>query len=168
MCLPNFKEFKQIDEKDAIIGHRIWRNSINENELVLRSEYLDHYWKSIEGPHEVREINSGIYAYNYNYNYNNYYNYYNNYYNYNYNYNNYYNYNYYGIVKQYGKVAIHLTGQRSEYAKIDTLFNIKLSDAKGPKEFLDWIELFNDKTDRIAEKYGCKVISYQDFIELKK
>ncbi len=151
MCLPNFKEFKQIDEKDAIIGHRIWRNSINENELVLRSEYLDHYWKSIEGPHEVREINSGIYAYNYNYNYNNYY-----------------NYNYYGIVKQYGKVAIHLTGQRSEYAKIDTLFNIKLSDAKGPKEFLDWIELFNDKTDRIAEKYGCKVISYQDFIELKK
>src|SRR5260221_14776990 len=149
MCLPNFKEFKQIDEKDAIIGHRIWRNSINENELVLRSEYLDHYWKSIEGPHEVREINSGIYAYNYNYN-------------------NYYNYNYYGIVKQYGKVAIHLTGQRSEYAKIDTLFNIKLSDAKGPKEFLDWIELFNDKTDRIAEKYGCKVISYQDFIELKK
>lgn len=74
--------------------------------------------------------------------------------NYNYDYNiDYRNYYYIGgIIKQYGRVAIHKIGQRSEYAKINTLFTIRKSDASGQKEFLDWIDIFNQKVEDIAKK----------------
>jgi hypothetical protein len=182
MCLSNFIEFDNVIESEALIGYRDWRNLIKDS-LILESENQKYKWSKIEGPHEVKQENSGIYSYNYNsynynsYNYNshNYYYYYNNYYNnnynsYNYNYENY-NYNYYnlsGIIKQWGKVAIHKTGYRSEYAKIDTLFSIRELDAQGIKEFLDWIKIFNARIEQIAEKYECKVMAYQDFIESEK
>ena len=175
MCLPDFKEFKQIDKSSPLIGYKTWRNK--KNSLILTSEYQDYSWNKLEGPHEVLEINSGIYAYNnYNYNYNNYsYNYSN--YNYNYSYNNshsnYSNYNYSygnnyyisGIISQWGKVAIHSEGQRSEYAKVKTLFTIRKSDASGTKEFLDWIDIFNKHIEDIAKEYECNTIPYQDFID---
>ena len=69
-----------------------------------------------------------------------------------------------GIILQWGKVAIHSEGQRSEYAKIDTLFTIQESDAIGPKEFLNWIKIFNKRVEDIANKYNAKVITWQDFI----
>ena len=80
----------------------------------------------------------------------------------------YYNYNNYhlsGIIHQYGKVAIHKIGYRSEYAIIDSLFKIRESDAQGSKEFLEWIKKFNQKIDRIAEYYKCKTINWQDFVD---
>jgi hypothetical protein len=180
MCLPDFVEFNKINESITLIGYRDWRNLIKDS-LILESENQTYKWSKIEGPHEVKQENSGIYSYNYNYNsYNN--NYYNNNYNYknynyyyknnNYNYKNYnYNYNSYnlsGIIKQWGKVAIHKTGYRSEYAKIDILFSIRESDAQGTKEFLDWIKIFNKRIEQVAEKYECKVMAYQDFIESEK
>lgn len=160
MCLPDFIEFKQIEESEAVIGYRNWRNKI-KNDNILISENQDYNWSKLEGPHLIKLKDSGIYSYNYNYNnyyynYNNYYNYYNNY--------NYNNYCLSGIIKQWGKVAFHKTGYRSEYAKIDTLFNIKELDTQGPKEFLAWIKIFNDKINKLAEVYECKVISWQDFI----
>ena len=162
MCLPYFERFDNISEDDPLIGYRNWRLPIS-NPITLISENQKYDWiKVIEGPHEVKDSNSGIYAYN-NY-YNNDYNYYN--YNYSYNYNYYYNcYNIAGIIKQWGKVAIHKIGQRSEYAKIDTLFTIRESDAKGPKKFLDWIKNFNPVIEKLAKKYECKTISRQDFNE---
>jgi len=60
---------------------------------------------------------------------------------------------------------MHEDGYRSEYAKIDTLFNIRASDAKEPKEILDWISILNERIQQISEKYECKVISWQDFVE---
>jgi hypothetical protein len=183
MCLPNLIEYKQIDKSNPIIGYRKWKNIINPESLILKSEYIDYEWSKLEGPHEVREINSGIYAYNnnYNYYYNNYYNnynnynYYNNYNNYNYYYNNYYNnynnyynnyyYNLQGIINQWGKVAIHKIGQRSEYANIKTLFAIRESDTKGPETFLTWVRKFNILINNIAEQYDCNVIYWQDFNE---
>lgn len=173
MCLPNFKEFKQIDELNSLIGYRNWRVLIKEpNKLI--SEYVNHSWlKKIEGPHEVLDKDSGIYSYNNNNYYNNNYYYYNNYYyNYyydnNYNYNNNYNYYYlFGIIKQFGKVAIHEDGYRSEYAIIDTLFTIRLSDAKGTEEFLSWIKKFNNMVEDLASFYGCKTQHHQDFVDLK-
>jgi len=182
MCLPDFIEFKQIDESNSLIGYRNWRNLV-ENSLILKSENQNYEWNKLEGPHEVKPENSGIYSYN---NYNNYYNYYYNYNNYyydhNYNYNNYYDHNhdhnnYYnynnniylnGIINQWGKVAIHKLGYRSEYAKINTLFSIRELDMKGPKEFQNWIKIFNERINQIAEKYECKIISWQDFKELNK
>jgi hypothetical protein len=174
MCLPDFVEFDNVIESEALIGYRSWRNGIKDS-LILESENQKYKWSKIEGPHEVKQENSGIYNYNYyNYNYYNY-NYYNNNYNYknynykNYNYKNYNNsYNLSGIIKQWGKVAIHKTGYRSEYAKIDTLFSIRELDAQGIKEFLDWIKIFNARIEQIAEKYECKVMAYQDFIESEK
>ena len=176
MCLPNFVEFKQISEDSPIIGYRNWRVPIREPKLL--SEYMNYKWSMIEGPHEVLDKDSGIYSYNYyNNNYNNNYNHYNNNYNnyYNYSYNNhlfelyeiknkYYNNNYCisGIIHQYGKVAIHESGYRSEYAKIVKGFTIRESDAKGPEKFLSWIKEFNQIISNLC---NGNTIHYQDFIE---
>jgi hypothetical protein len=161
MCLPNFIELKQIEEKNSLVGYKIWKNLI-KGSLILKSENQDYEWSKVEGPHEVLGENSGIYSYNshnyYNYYNNNYYNNYNSYYN-----NNYHNYYLSGIILLWGKVAIHNTGYRSEFAKIDTLFNIRELDAEGPTEFLNWIKIFNIRIEQIAERYECKIISYQDF-----
>jgi len=189
MCLPNFVEFIQIGEKDAMVGYRVWKNIIKEDNLTLLSEHRQYKnkdgmvkryeWNKLEGPHEVKIMNSGIYAHN-NYHYyhnndnNDNYDYYDNNYhnNHNYHYYHYYdNNNYYillGIILQYGKTAIHRAGQRSQFAKISILFNIRESDAKGPVEFLNWIKKFNNKISLIAEKYGCEVISWQDFKDNNK
>ena len=160
MCLPDFERFDNIIEENSLIGYRTWRLPMSE--LVhLLSEHQNYVWtKIIEGPHEVLEANSGIYAYN---------NYYYNYYNHN-NYNYYYNYyhnNYYiyGAINQFGKVAIHKIGQRSEYAKIKTFFTIRESDANGPKKFLDWISKFNSIITELSKRYECKTIHWQDFNE---
>jgi hypothetical protein len=191
MCLPNFEKFINVDQSKGLTGYRTWRLRIKEPAILL-SEFQEYKWdKIIEGPHKVKDINSGIYAYNNdhnnyyhnNYYYNNYYynNYYSNYYKYNYNYNNdHYNYynnynnnynnNYYnnynninGIISQYGRVAIHKTGQRSEYAKISKLFTIRRLDAQGPKEFLSWIDKFNRIIANLASKYQCETCTWQDF-----
>lgn len=169
MCLPDFKEFKQIEKTNPLIGYRSWKLSIH-NPAILKSEHQKYDWNNIiEGPHVVTDSNSGIYAYNYNYsnnyNYNNYY--YSNNYNNNYNYSNknYNNYYMSGIINQYGRVAIHRTGQRSEYAKINKIFTIRESDAKGPKEFLDWISKFNFIIVELAKKYECETINWQDFAQ---
>lgn len=181
MCLPNFERFDNISEDKALVGYRSWRLSV-KNPANLISEAQDYNWdKVIEGPHEVKDKDSGIYAYNnYNYydNYNNYNYYYNynynndNYYNYNYNYYNYDNYNYnydnykiFGIINQYGKVAIHKIGQRSEYARITKFFTIRELDARGLEKFLIWIKNFNLIIIELAKKYECNTIHYQDFIE---
>ena len=157
MCLPNFERFEQISKDSPLIGYRSWRNK--KESLDLKSENQEYIWVPVvTGPHEVLEFNSGIYAY-YNYN-NNYYNY-NNYYN---NYNN----NIGGIILQYGKVAIHREGQRSEFAKIDKLLLIREEDAQGSKEFLNWIKKFNIHVKQIAERYEAFTISWQDFKESKK
>ena len=79
-----------------------------------------------------------------------------------------YSYNLNGIIHQFGNTAIHKTGQRSECAKINILFNIRESDAIGSEAFIKWIKIFNLKISQIAIKYNCKVISYQDFIESQK
>ena len=72
MCLPNFQNFSQIDESSPIIGYRTWRNKIKDS-LILKSENREYNWSKSEGPHEVKDSDSGIYAYDYNnYNYNNY------------------------------------------------------------------------------------------------
>ena len=148
MCLPDFVKFAQIEESDPITGYRIWRDQIKDNSLILKSELVDYKWlNKIQGPIKVLEENSGIYAYIYYYNKNN---------------NNYY---IGGIIKQYGKVAIHKTGYRSEYAIIDTLFTIRELDAKGPKKFLGWIKIFNERVNQIADRYQVKTVSYQDFVE---
>ena len=82
MCLPDFKEFVQIDKNQPLVGYRNWRNNYNNNKLI--SEYQDYNWKKEEGPHKVKDKDSGIYAYNnynndnYHYHYLNYNNYYNN------------------------------------------------------------------------------------------
>ncbi len=67
------------------------------------------------------------------------------------------------MIEQYGRVAIHITGQRSEYAKIIKLFIIRKSDARGPQDFLDWIEKFNLIITELSKKYECKTIHWQDF-----
>ena len=152
MCLPDFIEYKQIDESSPLIGYRLWRLNIN-NPINLMSEHQNYNWnKTIEGPHEVTDSNSGIYAYNNNNN---------NYYNNN-------NYSIFGIIKQYGKVAIHKTGQRSEYAKIDILFSIRELDAKGAEKFLDWIKEFNLIITNLSKEYECKTIHWQDFNDRNK
>jgi len=168
MCLPDFIEFKQIDESEAVTGYRNWRNSIRNDETLF-SENQDYKWSKFEGPHLVKSEDSGIYSYNY-YSYNNNYSYnysykYSNYY-YNNNYSNYYNMP--GIIKQWGKVAIHIAGYRSEYAKIETLFNIKEISVVGSNEFLEWVGKFNIKISKLAEIYECNVISWQDFIDVKR
>jgi len=172
MCLPNFKEFQQIDKSNPLIGYRVWRNPILPKSLDLMGENKNYIWaldESIKG-HEVLKINSGLYAYN-NYNYNNYNNYnnnYNYYYNYNY-YSYYYNYNYYyytGIIKQWGKTAIHLTGQRSEFAKIETLFTIKESDITRDTKFINWVKEFNRLIIEIANRYEANTIHWQDFCKI--
>ena len=177
MCLPDFIEFKQVDKSSPLTGYRSQRRKISDDRLIISSLNQRYDWKKLEGPHKVELIDSGIYSYNNNYKNNSYnYYYYNNYYNSYYNnYNNYYNknysYNYYclfGIINQWGKVAIHKDGYRSEYAKIDTLFNIRESDAEGTKEFLNWIKQFNDLIRLLAIEYECKVISWQDYKEMNK
>src|SRR3990167_5608980 len=112
MCLPDFKRFEQISEDSPIIGYRIWRNEVNNTNMNLESEYQNYIWEFTEGPHLVLSTNSGIYAYNNN--------------------NKYY---IGGIIYQWGNTAIHKIGQRSEYAKIDTIFNIREGDTKGPEAF---------------------------------
>lgn len=155
MCLPDFIEFKQIDESAPIIGYRNWRIGITSNSLILQSLVRRYSWSPVEGPHEVRAEDSGIYSYNnYNYNYN-----YNNYNNYNY------NYNIGGIIYQFGKVAIHEIGYRSEYAKIKTLFTIEEQNAQGPQKFLKWLREFNIRIKLTVEKYNCDTISWQKFLE---
>ena len=164
MCLPDFVEFKRVKKSEPIVGYRVWIVSIKDT-LQLMSEAKEYVWQPSVGRHKVLESNSGIYAYNNNYDY---YNNYNNNYDY-YDNNNYDNNNYYyyirGVIHQYGKVAIHQVGQRSEYAKIVTLFTIRESDARGPKEFLDWIRIFNQKVIGLAKMYKCNTIHYQDFVE---
>lgn len=185
MCLPNFIEFRQIEESSPIIGYRNWKVDIKTNKLELLSEFQNYIYRSpVDGPHEVKDRDSGIYSYC-NYNYNNYYNYYDdynycnkylnhnhNYYNYKHNKNHNYSHNYYyhinGIIEQFGKVAIHQVGYRSEYAKIKTLFTIRESDATGLDKFLNWIKKFNSLVSKIAIKYNANVISWQDHIELLK
>jgi hypothetical protein len=193
MCLPNFERFEVIDESNPIIGYRKWRLSI-ENPIQLKSDYTDYNWTNvIEGPHEVTDKDSGIYSYNNYYNnYNNeYYNYYyysnygyhyyynnRNYNNHNnfyyYYYNNYYNnynsncYNVAGIIHQWGKVAIHKAGYRSEYAKVITLFTIKEPDVQRPGEFLEWIKKFNTIIQKLANKYEANTIPWQDFLKEMK
>ena len=174
MCLPDFIEMKNLSQDEAVTGYRNWKVKINEDNN-LKSEYIDYIWITELTSHEVREENSGIYSYcsynNYNYNYYNYYNNYNhNNYNYNYYnyYNNYNNYNISGIIKQFGKIAIHKIGYRSEYAIIDSLFTIRESDAKGDNQFINWIKEFNKRIEAIAMIYNCKTIYYQDFIESMK
>ncbi len=177
MCLPDFIKFDQVSEENNLIGYRTWRNAIKDSSMILKSESQNYNWSKIEGPHEIKAENSGIYANNYYNNYNYYnknHNYYNNYKNYNYynkNYNYYYNYNYNylsGIINQWGKVALHKIGQRSEYAKVKTIFTIRESDAKGPEEFLKWIVKFNSHIKEIANAYDADTISWQDFYELNK
>ncbi len=171
MCLPDFIGFKDIKEEDAVVGYRNWRIQIQDGEVLI-SENQDYIWPFSLVLHKITKENSGIYSYNNNNNnYYYYYYYYNNnnnsnyyYYNNNY-YNNNYNYNITGIIKQFGKVAIHKIGYRSEYAKVDTLFLIRELDAKGTKEFLDWIKIFNNKITKVAERYGAKTLYYQDFVE---
>ena len=170
MCLPNLIEMKNLSQDEAVTGYRNWRVKIKEDNN-LKSEYIDYTWLTELTSHEVREENSGIYSYNYNnyynynyYNNNNYYNYYN-YNNYNNNYN---NYNISGVIKQFGKIAIHKIGYRSEYAIIDSLFTIRESDAKGDNQFINWIKEFNKRIEAIAMIYNCKTIYYQDFIESMK
>jgi hypothetical protein len=148
-----------VDERDSITGYRVWKTPV-AGDLILKSDFQDYTWKPVESKHPVAEFNSGLYAYNNNNNY-----YYNNYDN-NY-YNNYYK-NYYqvfGVIKQWGRVAIHLSGQRSENAKITILFTTRESDAKGPKEFLNWIRIFNKRIVSLATIYNCKTQHYQDFLE---
>jgi hypothetical protein len=167
MCLPNFIEYKEVLESNPIIGYRSWQNSYSK--LDLKSLHQNYIWKAIEGPHLVLERDSGIYSYNYycyNYYYYNYY--YNEYYNRYNRYNNNYNYIIGGIIHQWGKVAVHENGYRSEYAKIIKLFTIRKSDAEGPENFLDWIDRFNKIIESIAEKYNCTTISWQDFLESQK
>jgi len=168
MCLPNFIETKDIPISEPLIGYRTWRNQIKGNPLILISENQNYIWSKLEGPHEVKEIDSGIYAYNNNYynynNYNNYYNYYN-YNNYYYNYNNYY---ISGIILQYGRTAIHRDGQRSEYARMKTLFLIKESDTEGSEESIIWIKEFNKRINDLALVYECDTITWQDFKESTK
>ena len=128
---------------------------IEKNNLNLKSTDQNYIWKFIlDGPHTILDKNSGLYSYN---------NYYNYYYNYNYNY-----YNIGGIILLYGKVAIHMTGYRSEYAKIKTLFTIRESDAKGPKKFLNWIKIFNSKIEEVAKLYQVDTKYWQDFIDEQK
>ena len=160
MCLPNFIQMKNLSQDKAVTGYRNWKVKINEDNN-LKSEYIDYIWITELTSHEVREENSGIYSYC-NYNYNNNYNNYNN----NYNNNNYYNIS--GIIKQFGKIAIHKIGYRSEYAIIDSLFTIRESDAKGDNQFINWIKEFNKRIEAIAMIYNCKTIYYQDFIESMK
>ena len=155
MCLPNFKEFKRIPKNKSLIGFKSWRLNIKDP-IELISESRDYKWnKIIEGPHQVKDVDSGIYAYNYNNN-----NYYNNNYNNNYYYNNYY---IKGIIHQYGKTAIHKDGQRSQYAKIITLFTIRESDAAGPDKFIDWIKEFNQVINQLTLKYKANTIHFQDY-----
>jgi hypothetical protein len=71
-----------------------------------------------------------------------------------------------GIIKQYGRIAIHKIGQRSEYAKIEDIFTIRESDAKGPEKFIAWISNFNSHIKSIANRYNANTIHWQDFIEL--
>jgi len=155
MCLPDFIEMKNLSQDEAVTGYRNWKVKINEDNN-LKSEYIDYIWITELTSHEVREENSGIYSYcsynNYNYNYYNYYN----------------NYNISGIIKQFGKIAIHKIGYRSEYAIIDSLFTIRESDAKGDNQFINWIKEFNKRIEAIAMIYNCKTIYYQDFIESMK
>ena len=153
MCLPNFIETKDIPISEPLIGYRTWRNQIKGNPLILISENQNYIWSKLEGPHEVKEIDSGIYAYN------------NNYYNYNNNYNNYY---ISGIILQYGRTAIHRDGQRSEYARMKTLFLIKESDTEGSEESIIWIKEFNKRINDLALVYECDTITWQDFKESTK
>ena len=151
MCLPDFIEFKQVSKFRPMTGYRNWNNP--RETLNLKAQNFDYIWSSpIDGPNKVEDKDSGLYAYNYNYN------------------NNYNLYNYIGgIIKQWGKVAIHKDGQRSEYAKVSLLFTIRDSDAKGPDEFIKWIkEVFNPYVKEIAKKYKCKTQHWQDFIEEMK
>ena len=163
MCLPNYIETKIIDESNPMIGHRNWKLLFKSNKL--KSTYIEYEWSEIEGPHIIKEKDSGIYAYsNYNYYNYNYYNYYSN----NYNYSNNYYYNYYiigGIIKQWGRVAVHESGQRSEYAKIVTLFTIRESNMRGDDKFQSWVIDFNKTIKVVAEQYKCDTISYQDFLD---
>ena len=187
MCLENFERFEQIKKIHAITGYRSWWLNIKDENSFLKSDSRNFFWDNkIIKADKVVEKDSGLYSYNnnnYYYNYNNYYNNnnnnynnnnnnYNNYNNYNYNNNYYYNYNcnnynIIGIIKQYGKVAIHLSGYRSQYAIIDTLFTIRKLDAKESQEFLDWIDKFNARIEKLAKFYDCKVVSWQDFLDEK-
>ena len=173
MCLPDFIGFKDIPESEALTGYRGWRIMILDPSNLI-SETQDYVWKSKLTSHKVTDRDSGIYSYNNynNYNYNNiYYNIYNKYnniyknYNYNNNIYNNYNYNNYGIILQWGRVAIHKMGYRSEFAKIQILFTIRESDAVGPQEFHDWIKKFNRIVKKLALKYNCGTMYYQDFIK---
>lgn len=53
MCLPNFIEFRQIEESNPLIGYRTWKNLIKNDNLILKSEYQEYEWNKLEGPHEI-------------------------------------------------------------------------------------------------------------------
>jgi len=144
MCLPNFQRFEIIRKDNPIVGYRSWY--VNIKEPKLKSTNQDFIWKEKVGPVKVTARNSGFYSYNNN-NYNNNYNYY--------------NYHVAGIIHQYGKVAIHEIGYRSQYAKIIKLFTIKESDAKSSPEFIQWISKFNE----LIRSFGIETVHYQDFVE---
>ncbi len=170
MCLPDFERFETFLKKNAVTGYRNWKNPIKT--LDLKSESRDYLWLPRGERHKITDKNSGIYSYNNNY-YNNYYynNYYNNNNNNNNNYNNYKYYNNYyisGIVLQYGKVAIHKTGYRSEYVKVSSLFTIRESDAKGDDKFINWIKEFNIHIGEVAKRYKVNTIHWQDFADSNK
>ena len=167
MCLPNFIEFKQVEESSLIVGYRTWKFPINSQLTILKSQYQDFEWAHSPLITELTESNSGFYSHN---NYNHYNNHYNHYYYNDYNYYNHYNnndYNYYyirGIVHQYGKVAVHESGYRSECCKIVTLFTIREWNAVGTKN-LDWIKKFNELVRKIAKSYNATTIHHQDWRE---
>ena len=119
MCLSDFIEYKHINEFEAVTGYRNWRVEIS-NPKELFSECQPYKWfeknQLFEGPHEVKDKNSGIYSYNnnhYNYNYNYYYNYnYNN--NYNYNQNDYYKHHQYNDYNDFNSVSQPLPMQPAD------------------------------------------------------
>ena len=151
MCLPNFIEFKQVEESSLIVGYRTWKFPINSQLTILKSQYQDFEWAHSPLITELTESNSGFYSHNNNYNH-----YYNHYY-----YNSYY---IRGIVHQYGKVAVHESGYRSECCKIVTLFTIREWNAVGTKN-LDWIKKFNELVRKIAKSYNATTIHHQDWRE---
>lgn len=162
MCLPNFERF--VDNETAL-GIRNWKISI-KGEIKLYSEYQDFEWSNPQLGTILTENNSGLYSYNYHYYYNNY-----NYSNYHYynNYNNYNNYHYYyisGIIKHFGKIAVHSIGYRSENAEILAFFKIREIDAKGSNDFLNWIKVFNNRIDELAGKFNVSTLTYQNFFNI--
>jgi hypothetical protein len=157
--------WKQVTEGPHAVGE------FNSGIYGYNSNYKNNYTNCYNSNYNNSYNNNytNCYNNNYNYCYNNYYNkYYNNYNNNSYSnyYYNYYDYYYHnGIIRQYGRVAIHKVGQRSEYAEVQTLFTIRESDARGDNTFIDWIKEFNQRVRQLAEFYKAGTQDWQDFLE---